>query len=141
MELLLCCVPSEANLGYGRHLHHNLAEKTDGGEGFSAWQQPGKCLLSLLYLPKSPVRLFFCSVGTCAAVGVAAVEIIKNARRGGVAESPRTAIWPEIVLWRNHPAVLVFMPTVYTGNTRGVRQSMPLSLLMRLLRIYWALVA
>lgn len=59
----------------------------------------------------------------------------------GVAESLRTAIWPEIVLWRYHPAVLVFMPTVYTENTRGVRQSMPLSLLMRLLRSYRALVA
>lgn len=89
-----------------------------------------------LYLPESPVRLFFCSLGTCAAVGVAAVYTIKNASWIGL----RTSIWPDSVRWRYHPAGLVFMPTVYTGNTGGVRQSMPLSLLMRLLPLYRALL-
>lgn len=37
----------------------------------------------------------------------------------GVSESLRTSIWLDIVLSHYHPAVLVFMPTVYTENTEG----------------------
>ena len=37
----------------------------------------------------------------------------------GVSESLRTSIWLDIVLSHYRPAVLVFMPTVYTENTEG----------------------
>lgn len=64
VELLLHCVllkpwPSEANLTFGSHPHHNLASKMDGGGGYLAWQQPGKDLVSVLYLPESPSDFSF----------------------------------------------------------------------------------